>query len=246
MKTIRIWTLESDNDAEVVGCLAAKLATHLQIGNLSIQASGKRALLRRAGRGGPLNERLKRATRNYLKEEACAIFVIDQDSPMALHQRLKEPHSLINQILAIINEPSLTRKAFLALAVQELEAWLLIDCLGILYYFTSETEALTENERDKTSTNPLFAQLVDDFQEDNTEDIVEEEIGGSGPKEYLIRYSEAILRKLNPNIRQIDIYRRRYRSAMSPAMANHVEINEETLSRNNSLSYLGEVLAQFD
>lgn len=245
MKTIRIWTLESDNDAEVVGCLAAKLATHLELGNLSIQASGKRALLRRAGRGGPLNERMRRATRNYLKEEACAIFVIDQDSPIALHQRLKEPHSLINQILAIINEPSLARKTFLALAVQELEAWLLVDCLGILYYFASENGALTENERDKTSINPSFAQLIDDFQETNTEDIVEEEIGGSGPKEYLIGYSEAILCKLNPNIRQIDIYHSRYRSAMSPAMANHVDINEETLSRNNSLRYFGEVLAQF-
>ena len=31
-----------------------------------------------------------------------------------------------------------------------------------------------------------------------SEGIVEEEIGGSGPKEYLIKYSEAILRKLNP------------------------------------------------
>ena len=78
-----------------------------------------------------------------------------------------------------------------------------------------------------------------------SEGIVEEEIGGSGPKEYLIKYSEAILRKLNPNIRQIDIYRRRYGSAMSPAVANHVDIDEQTLSRNNSLRYLGEVLAQF-
>ena len=245
MKTIRIWTLESDNDAKTVRCLAVKLAQHLQISNLSVQASGKRALLRRAGKGGSLIERLRRATQNYLKEEACAIFVIDQDSPMALHQRLKEPHSLINQIWAIINEPSLARKAFLAMAVQELEAWLLIDCLGILCYFASETGALTENERDKTSTNPSFAQLVDDFQEANTEDIVEEEIGGSGPKEYLIRYSEAILRKLNPDIRQMDIYRRRYRPAMTPAVANHVDIDEQTLSRNNSLRYLGEVLAQF-
>ena len=245
MKTIRIWTLESDNDAEVAGCLAAKLAAHLQIGNLSIQASGKRALLRRAGRGGPLNERMRRATRNYLKEEACAIFVIDQDSPMALHQRLKEPHSLINQILAIINEPSLTRKAFLALAVQELEAWLLIDCLGIFCYFASKREALRENGRKEVTTNTPFAQLITDFQVDNTEDIVEKEIGGSGPKEYLVKFSEALLRKLDPDIRQMDVYRQRYCPAMSPALARFVDINDQTLLRNNSLRRLGEVLAQF-
>ena len=75
MSTIRIWALESDYDAKAVECLAAKLAKHLQIGNLSIQASGKRALLRRAGRGGPLSDRLKRATQNYLKEETY-VFVI--------------------------------------------------------------------------------------------------------------------------------------------------------------------------
>ena len=51
MSTIRIWALESDYDAKAVECLAAKLAKHLQIGNLSIQASGKRALLRRGGKG---------------------------------------------------------------------------------------------------------------------------------------------------------------------------------------------------
>ena len=256
MSTIRIWALESDYDAEAVECLANKLKSYLQLGDLRIESSGasalseiqaraRKSLPRRARRNVTSDAPLKRATHDYLKDEACVVFVIDQDSPKSLNQRRKEPNSLINQIEAVINEPSLDGKVFLALAVQELEAWLLIDCLGILYYFASETGALTENERDQTSTNPSFAQLVDDFQEANTEDIVEEEIGGSGPKEYLIRYSEAILRRLNPNIRQIDIYRRRYGSAMSPAVANHVDIDEQTLSRNNSLRYLGEVLAQF-
>lgn len=256
MSTIRIWALESDYDAEAVECLANKLKSYLQLGELRVESSGASALSEiqaRARKSLPARARrnvtsdvpLKQATHDYLKDEACVVFVIDQDSPKSLNQRRKEPNSLINQIEAVINEPSLEGKVFLALAVQELEAWLLVDCLGILYYFASETGALKENERDETSTNPLFAQLVDDFQETNTEDIVEEEIGGSGPKEYLIRYSEAVLRKLNPNIRQMDIYRRRYRSAMSPAMANHVDINEGTLSRNNSLRYLGEVLAQF-
>ena len=48
---------------------------------------------------------------------------------------------------------------------------------------------MTENERDKTSTNPMRSRiLVDDFQEANTEDIVEEEIGGSRSlTEYLFK-----------------------------------------------------------
>jgi hypothetical protein len=258
MSTIRIWALESDHDAKAVECLANKLKSYLQLGDLRIESSGastlseiqarvRKSLPRRARRNVTSDAPLKRATHDYLKDEACVIFVIDQDSPKSLNQRRQEPNSLINQIEAVINEPSLDGKVFLALAVQELEAWLLIDCLGILCSFaSSETGALKENEGDKTSTNPSFAQLADNFQEDNTEDIVKEEIEGSDPKEYLIKYSEAILRKLNPDIRQMDIYRRRYRPAMTPAMANYVDVNEQTLRRNTSLRYLGELLTRFN
>ena len=44
MPTVRIWTIESDYDRDAVKCLANKLATYLQLDNLSIQASGRRAL----------------------------------------------------------------------------------------------------------------------------------------------------------------------------------------------------------
>ena len=246
MTTIRLWALESDHDAKAVKYLATKLANHRRVGDLSIQASGKRAIPRYTRRGGRLSDRLRRATQNYLKEDTCVIFVIDQDSPMSLHQRRQEPNSLINQIEAIINEPSLNGKVFLVLAIQELEAWLRIDCLGIFCYFASEREELRENGRNKVTTNTPFAQLINDFQVDNTEDIVEKEIGGSGPKEYLVKFSEALLRKLNPDIRQMDVYRQRYCPAMAPALARFVDINDQTLLRNNSLRCLGDVLAQFD
>ena len=161
MSTIRIWALESDYDANAVECLANKLKSYLQLGDLRIESSGastlseiqarvRKSLPRRARRNVTSDAPLRRATHDYLKDEACVIFVIDQDSPKSLHQRRQEPNSLINQIEAVISEPSLSGKAFLALAVQELEAWLLIDCLGILCYFASETGALSENERDKT------------------------------------------------------------------------------------------------
>ena len=155
MTAIRIWALESDHDAKVVKCLANKLKSYLQLGDLRIESSGastlseiqarvRKSLPRRARRNVTSDAPLKRATHDYLKDEACVIFVIDQDSPKSLNQRRQEPNSLINQIEAVINEPSLDGKVFLALAVQELEAWLLIDCLGILCYFaSSETGALT-------------------------------------------------------------------------------------------------------
>ena len=239
MPTIRIWTLESDYDAKAVKCLANKLVAHLQLGNLSIQASGKKALPRQKGAG------LRKATQNYLKQEAYVIFVIDSDSPMSTRQRRREPNSLINQIEQVTKDSHFAGKVFLAQAVHELEAWLLIDCLGIFCYFASKRTQYRENCRDKVPTNPSFRGLVKRYQKGDTEKIVEAEIGGRGAKEYLIEFSEQILLKLNPNMPQKNINRQRYRQKMSPEVAEHVDINQETLRRNNSLHNLGNLLAQF-
>ena len=192
-----------------------------------------------------LSDRLKRATHNYLKEETCVVFVIDQDSPRSLHQRRQEPNSLINQIESLINERSLAGKVFLVLAVQELEAWLLIDCLGIFCYFASQRAQYRENCRHKVSTNRPLSRLVNRYQKGNTEAIVEVEVGGRGPKEYLIEFSAEVLLKLNPNMPNRNIKDQRYHEAISPEVAEHVDINQQTLGRNNSLRKLGDVLARF-
>lgn len=242
MSTVRIWAMESEHDAKTVRCLACKLATHLSLNNLSIRSLGKRALPRRTGRA----DTLKLATQNYLKQDACVIFVIDQDSPMSLHQRRQEPNSLINQIKAIINDSKFDGKVFLAQAVQELEAWLLIDCLGIFCYFASNRRHYRENCRDKVSTNQPLRQFVQRSQKGNTENIVEAEIGGKGAKEYLTEFSEKILRELNPDIPERNVHRERYKESIAPEVAEHVVIDRDTLHRNNSLRKLGEVLAQFN
>ena len=240
MPTVRIWTLESDHDAEAVKCLANKLVTHLQLGNLSIQASGRNAVPK--GRGAEL----MKATRNYLKQDACVIFVIDRDGPMSAHQRRQQQNSLINQIEQVVGDHRFAGKVFFAQAVQELEAWLLIDCLGIFCYFASKRARYKENCRDKVSTNQSFARLVRRYQKGNTENIVEAEIGGSGAKEYMIEFSKKIRLALNPNMSLRSVNRPGYREAMSPEVAEHVEINQETLRCNNSLRNLGGVLARFN
>ena len=75
--------------------------------------------------------------------------------------------------------------------------------------------------------------------------IVEAVTGGNGAKEYLRDFSEHILRALNPNMPQKNVQRNRYQEGMSPGIAEHVEINRETVRRNNSLGRLGKVLSQF-
>ena len=247
MPTVRIWTLESDYDAAAIKCLANKLVAHLQLENLSIRAVGRNALPKRKIKGASLSGiRMRRATQNYLKQDACVIFVIDSDSPMSTSERRRQQNSLINQIEQVVNDGSFTGTVFLAQAVQELEAWLLIDCLGVFCYFASKRAQYKENCRSKVSTNRSFSRLIERHQKGNTENIVEAEIGGSGAKEYLTEFSEKILLALNPSMPQRNVNRQRYREAMSPEVAEHVEINQETLRCNNSLRNLGGVLARFN
>ena len=245
MPRIRIWTLESTNDAKVVKHLTDKLVTHLRLGNLSIQTVGGTESLMYNKKGQSLNDRLRRTIQQYLKKDDYVIFVIDNDSPMSLHQRRQEPNSLINQIRRIVGDRSFAGKVFFAPAVQELEAWLLIDCLGIFCYFASRRAQYRNNCRDKVLANQSFVRLLRRYQKGNTEHIVETEVGGNGPKEYLEDFSEQVLRTLNPNIPQKNINRNQYHERVSPDVAKYIVIDRETLRCNNSLCELGNVLAQF-
>ena len=237
MPNVRIWTVESDNDAKAVKGLANQLATYLQLGNLSIRVSGKKELLE----GNPLRKKVQ----NYLREEACVIFVVDRDGPMSIHQRRQEPNSLINQVTRIVNDRRFAGRVFLAQAVQELEAWLLIDCLGVFCYFSSKSPRHRRISRSRILANPSFARLVSRYQRGNTEHIVETESGGRGAKEYLVAFSEQILLILNPNMPQRNLKRQRYHEAISHNIVEYVVINRETLRRNDSLSKLGDLLARF-
>ena len=245
MPTIRIWALESDNDAKAVRCLANNLVTYLQLGRVSIQTVEGKRFLKNRRISGSLDDKLKKAVQNFVNQDDYVIFVIDSDSPMSLHQRRQESNSLINQIERIVGDPSFAGKVFFAPAIQELEAWLLIDCLGIFCYFASQRAQYRNNCCDKVSENQSFVRLLRDYQKGNTEYIVETERGGDGPKEYLEEFSKQVLRALNPSMPSKNISREKYHERIAPGVAEHVVINKETLRRNNSLRELGNVLAQF-
>ena len=79
MPNIRIWTVESDNDAKAVKRLAHKLLEYMKLGPISIDTTGRLK---------PPTQ-LREAIQNYLKDEDCVILVIDRDGPMTHHERLK-------------------------------------------------------------------------------------------------------------------------------------------------------------
>lgn len=112
MPSIRIWTLESDNDAKAVKCLANKLKEYLKLEAISIDTTGRLKP----------PTRLRDAIQILLEDEDCIILVIDRDGPIAHRERLQQPNSLINQIKQIVNDPNFAGKVFLVEAIQELEA----------------------------------------------------------------------------------------------------------------------------
>ena len=254
MPSVMIWTAESDYDRDAVKCLANNLATYLQLDNLSIQASGRRAFQAAVKNQPPRRNRnrsssslgLRRATQIYLEEAACVIFVIDTDSPMSTYKRRQEPNSLINQIERVVADPHFRGKVFLAWAIHELEAWLLIDCLGIFCYFARQSPQYRTFDRNRIRQNSSFGNLIARHQKGNTENIVEPVPGGPGAKEYLEEFSEQILRAINPSMPQRNISQKRYKEAISPEVAEYIEINQHTLRRNDSLRHLGDVLDRFN
>lgn len=238
MPSVRIWTVESDYDAQTVNCLANKLVAYLQLSDLSIQTVGRRALPR--GKSVELGK----ATQNYLKQEDYVIFVIDSDGPMSRHQRSQEPNSLINQIKQVAKDSRFMGKVFLVEAVQELEAWLLVDCFGVFCYFASKRKYYSKNCRERVSKNRSFKRLINRYQKGDTGNIVETESGGKGAKEYLGEFSKRVLLELNSNMPSRNINRERYRENMAPELAEHVVVDQQTLARNNSFRKLGSVLAR--
>ena len=233
MTNIAIYT-ESPNDDKTIECLANKLAKFKQ---------AKPVVIHQIHKGSYLNRKFHEVIRNWLKKVDCIIFLTDRDGPIASHQRRQNQNSLINRIESIVDN----NKVFLVEVVHELEAWLLVDCIGIFCYYatTKNVRNYKNNCRNKVSADRALKGWVNGYQKGDTEKIVEAVPGSHNAKEHLANFSEDILRKLNPNIPQKNVRREKYSPTISHKIAAFISINKETLGRNNSLKHFGEVIAKF-
>lgn len=230
MPRIHIWTPESDYDRDAVCCIARKILDYYDY-DLEIYFVGK-STWNNVGKepGG-----FKKAVDIYLKKDDLVIFLIDSDGIQSQAQRRKESNSLFNQILQVVQTSE--GKAKLILMVQELEAWLLIDCLGICCYFA---------ENPKNRDNPDWINFAKRQQPGKTNLIAESESGGKGAKEFLEELSKAILTKKNPNLKNKpnNLKAMKYDEKQSPAIAKYIEINHQTIQRNDSLKEFAQCLQQ--
>lgn len=234
---VTLWALESDYDKETVGEIGKKVLAHYKIDRCAIRTVGKTAIPKRSN--SKESDPLTLATLNYLKQDDFVIFILDSDGPISSKQRQQEPNSLINQVTRLLQDKRFNGKLFLVQAVQEIESWLLVDCLGIFHHFASTYKQYKLKTRQEIEEVSRFITVIQKYQLGDTELMVEAQMGGDGAKEYLERFSEAILRCLNPDMPEKNVKSIRYSESMSPKLAKVIELNGETMARNSSLVRFG-------
>jgi hypothetical protein len=228
MRSVRIWTPESDYDRDAVVCIAEKIVGYNEL-DLAIQSASKQGFNDVASKPNGL----QKAVNTYLKRNDLVIFLIDADGNQALDKRKREKNSLVNRIEAVVKASE--GKAKLILMLQELEAWLLVDCLGICCYFTG-------NSQDRNQKK--WEQFAKKKQKGKTNLIEEANVGGKGAKEYLVELSKEILIEKNPKLKNKpkNLKQSQYSEDKSPKVAECLEINGKIIKRNDSLDEFAKCL----
>jgi hypothetical protein len=219
MHKVRIWAPESDNDSKVILRFSRRITQYFQY-EIQVSESSKKAYIDSA----QSIEKLKRQVEIYLQQDELLIFLIDADSEASLATRRAQPNSMINRIEKIIG--LFPDKVKLILVRHEIEAWLLVDYLGICIYYTGNKDLRTNSD---------WLKFANKHQMGNTELIVEPELGGKNAKEVLIAKSREIIKKHNLKLQRRDLSRKQYCEAHSPAIAECLLIDQEAIRRNSSL-----------
>ena len=225
MLSIYLWVPESDYDRTTVGCIANKIVA-LYGGNITIKLGDKQGF--NTARNPKIQDGLKKAVDSCLKEHNLVIFLLDSDGTQSQNQRHKEINSPVNQIEEVVKLFEGEGRVKYFPMIQELEAWLLVDYLGICCFFTKNADH---------RNHPEWIKFANSKQRGQTDLIAEAESGGRGVKECLVKLSREILIKHNPNLQDKpkNLKEREYEESQSSNIAAYIEINNQTLRKNNSL-----------
>ena len=239
MKTVRIWTPESNTDSKFAKIIADKIIKFYQEEDLKLEVPKLDHLsVIRLGKSNynevvRKDDGLLKAVTSHLRQCDFVIFLLDFDGIKSHSQRINEPNSHINKIESVTNR--IPEKTKLLYMKQELEAWLLIDCLGICCYFKNDQLIRENSDWIKFSRNS---------QSGKTDLIVEAEIGGKNAKEHLVNFSRKVIKKINPDAKSKDIDKKEYTENTSDRVAEFIHIDQETIRRNDSLQDFAKKLCE--
>lgn len=219
MVKVCLWTPESDHDGIAVRTLVNNIKNGLGAEHLIVSTAGRRPYQEAARQG-----KLKTSVEIYLKQFDHILFLLDYDNPESDAQRRKEAGSFINRIRPVCE--ALPEKVHLVIMMAELEAWLLVDVLGLCVHFAELTSRPTDGE---------WLTFANKRQTGNTETIREAGPGLPGVKEHLVRLSKEILKQKNRRLKKRDLIERCYVESMAPKVAERLLLTPEALKRNPSL-----------
>ena len=225
MPSVRLWVPESDHDSKAVGYIANKIVA-LYGGNITIQLATKQGF--NTATNPKIQDGLKKAVDNYLRNDDLVIFLLDSDGTQSQNQRRSERNSLVNRIENVVKLFEGEGRVKYFPMIQELEAWLLVDYLGICCFFTKNADH---------RNNRKWIDFAKSKQRGQTDLIAEAESGGKGAKECLVKASREILIKHNPNLtdKHKNLKASQYEESQSSKIAEYLEIDYQTLRRNKSL-----------
>lgn len=247
-KGITIYAPESNYDSETIKrLLGTFLSSQAQV-MVNIHTPNKSQFDNLTKKG---KEALKTAVREILTKHRCVIFVIDRDGPMAQAARENQHYSHLNQIRKVLAIQEFQGRVHLVEAINEIEAWSLIDCVGIFGYFAKGHHSLPSECKPKNSVecppecrNQLqqkFNALINSCQKGDTQTIEEPIAGGKGVKEHLKHFAKEIYKRLHDGDDRVP-KNKQYEESKSPEIARYIEISSETLGRNESLKRLIELI----
>ena len=236
MPSIYLWVPESDYDRTAVGCIANKIVA-LYGGNITIKLGDKQGFSKAIHPKDP--DGLKNAVASCLKGHDLVIFLLDSDGTQSQNQRRREKNSPVNQIEEVVKLFEGVGRVKYFPMIQELEAWLLVDYLGICCFFTKNADH---------RNNRKWIDFANSKQRGQTDLIAEAESGGRGAKECLVKASQEILIKHNPNLtdKHKNLKASQYEESQSSKIAEYLEIDYQTLRRNKSLLDFATCLHQLD
>jgi len=231
MPSVRLWAPESDYDSQAIQVIAQKIVDYYKL-DLELEQSTKTAYIDATSREPNFKSKgLEKAVNTYLIKNDFVIFLIDADGHQSLTQRCKQLNSYQNTINEVIQRK--LDRVKLILIRQEIEAWLLVDCLGICCHFTKNSS---------TRDNLDWKKFARNTQNGATDLITEAIPGGNNAKEHLIHVSKKILTKGNSNLKPRDLRKLEYSEDQASKIAKQLEINETTIRRNSSLVEFAELL----
>ena len=144
MISIRIWSLESDRDAKAVKFLENEFIRFRQLGDIAIRTAGRSTLRKCHRKGTLISSRLRKAIKNYLKQDDYIIFVMAADQ-----QGQSESKSLVDQIKRVVEDGDFSKKIFFVPDIHESGDAISTQWQDIVSHFRSEVESERKRYREE-------------------------------------------------------------------------------------------------